>query len=86
MDFFNYKVITKERGVSQMAKHDVMMKISGEVPIGGSESGIRLEVWSNDSVFGHLHISKGGISWKSKNKEKSRDLSWEQFAVNMERE
>ena len=72
--------------MSEMPKHDVTMKISGEVPVGGSESGIRLKVWSDGSVFRHLHISKGGISWKAKNKQKSRDLNWEQFAANVEKE
>ena len=62
-----------------MAKHTVEMSVPGH-DIGNCD--VDFWIWSDETLLGHLHVSKGGIDWyEGKASLQKRSLNWETFAA-----
>ena len=66
-----------------MAKHEVALKISHEVPIAGKD--VEFPVKADGASLGRVRVSRGGIDWYPRRAQKGGyALTWEDFAAIME--
>lgn len=66
-----------------MAKHDVSLQISHEIPIGNKD--VEFTVFADSKPLGRIQISRGSIDWiPSPNSKSGFSVSWEEFAALME--
>jgi hypothetical protein len=56
-----------------MAIHNVRFRVPTR-PIAHAD--IEFDVYKNGEMFGTLHVSKGAVVWRPRDKSKGRRLSW----------
>ncbi len=65
-----------------MPEHRVIVRAPPR-ELGNSD--VVYEVFADGEKFGELRISRGGVDWWPRDARRGELLTWEQFAVRMER-
>ncbi len=60
-----------------MAQHEVKFEVPAR-PLGNAD--VRFSVTRNGEKFGELHISKGAVVWRSRDKNYGTRITWKKLA------